>query len=146
GGHEAGNAKNLRGGLDATSEIDGVPSGSVFQSATAAGIADLGSAGVNSDAQTNDAAESLGPLAVDGGQFIGHRQGGLHGPVSMLCDLRRRIPHRGEAIAVVVDHNATVVHDLIRQAIENVGQQVVGFAGPNPLRYFGEAAKVGEEQ
>ena len=43
-------------------------------------------------------------------------------PVGMLCDLCRRIPHRGETIAVVVDHHAAVVHNLIRQPIENVGQ------------------------
>jgi hypothetical protein len=58
----------------------------------------------------------------------------------------RRVPHRGQAVAVIVDHHAAVIHHLVREPVENVGQQVEGFAGSNPLGKSREAAQIGEQE
>jgi len=96
----------------------GHPDGSVQAFAFAAELTGGDEAGVNADAQADESTQPFGPLRVDGRQLIDHCQGGLHSFVRVLLHIGWGIPHGRQTVAVVVDHDAAVVHDLVGQAVE----------------------------
>ena len=104
--------------------MDVRPARTIFDTPPAAGIADLNRPCMDANAQPQISSLREKFLPVRG-QF---RQLPLHphrrpaGQLRMLRLVGRRVPHRRQAVAKVIDHHAVVVHDRASQTIHHLPQ------------------------
>ncbi len=117
----------------------------VLELVRAACVAAQRRAGVQADAELQRHAQPLLPLGVHARQVADHPEGGTAGLGGMVALRRRRVPHRHDAVAGVVDHHALELADAVGQLFHDVRDEPARLGRPEALRQAREAADVAEQ-
>ena len=117
-----------------------------FHPPPAARVAHLHHARVNADAEPKFRFSSKPPNRPPRRAAIPTSAAPRGGPARHDRPGPSAVPHRRQAVAVIVDHEAVLLHHFRRQAIHHVTQQLVRLASAECRRQLRRSSEVGKQQ
>src|SRR6516164_4729725 len=117
----------------------------ILELPTAARVAYLGLAGVDTNANGQRSAGLRLPLLVERGKLAEHRQRGSTSADDMVFLRDGGIPHGQDSVAGVIDDHTALRHDLFRKSLHHVADDAATHLGAEALRKVCEAAQVANQ-
>ena len=114
----------------------------VVELARAAGVADLSRASIDADAQGQGAAGDLTPLRIEEMHRLEHAQAGPASAEGVVCLGQRRVPHRQNAVAGVIDDHPCLFQDGLGEAFHEGAHEPAGLVGAETHGQARETAQV----
>src|SRR5262245_9221083 len=114
----------------------------IFAATSAAGIADLDHAGVHADPELEIGAQHARPVGTYLRERFDHSQRSTAGQFGVVGLVGWSVPHRAEAVTVVVDYQTVVFHDRRGEAVHDLAQELARQPDVEQRGQLGETAEI----